>query len=123
MEYGGSYVRGDLGGFGPTLEDVASLTCLAMFRYASNITFEIIEIEVDEDIIEKPDQYQPLAQRWSNVKQNKNKKWSKVINIDSNFRPYIFTPRGITELQFYTDDGGTFILKVKDDGLMQNSSG
>lgn len=52
----------------------------------------MIEVEGDGGITERPDkQYQPSASRWSGVKQSKNKKLSKVIDIEKNFnvRPYL----------------------------------
>lgn len=83
---------------------------------------KLFEIEVHGEIIEKPYKlYQPRALRWSNVKQNNNKKLSKVIDIEKifNFWLYSFTPRHLAELQFYADDGGTLTLMSKDDVPMK----
>lgn len=48
------------------------------------------EKSVDREIIEKPDKpYQPWTFRWSSVKQHKNKKPKKIIDIEKcfNFDP------------------------------------
>lgn len=54
------------------------------------------------------------------MKQNKNKKLSKVINKKNfSFRPYTFTPRGVVELQLYADLGGSTILLSIDEAPMK----
>lgn len=47
---------------------------------------EMVEVEENGEVIERPDRpYELRAQRWSGVKQNENKKLSKVIDIEKNF--------------------------------------
>lgn len=56
--------------------------------------FDAVEVKEEENgqVVERPDMLcQPRALRWLGVKQNKNKKLRKVIDIvkNFNFRPYL----------------------------------
>lgn len=57
----------------------------------------------------------------SKCKRKENKKLSEVIDNEKNFnfRPYIFTPRGIVELGFYAEDGGALSLMSREEVPMK----
>lgn len=62
-------------------------------RYPRNTlkVSEMVEVEENGQVVDRPEKAsQPRAQIWSGVKENKNKKVVKVINIERNFnfRPY-----------------------------------
>lgn len=83
------------------------------------VEFEVLEMEEVVEMEEVEDDNRIIrsvlnkmlkikAQRWSKLKQHKNK--SLVKNIDSEkhfvFHPYTFTPRGVLEATLYAAPGG-----------------
>lgn len=78
---------------------------------------KMVEMEENGQVVERSDRpYQPRVLRWLSAKHNKNKNLSN-IDIEKNFkfRPYTFTLRGITEIQFYADLGESTIQLSKDE--------
>lgn len=53
----------------------------------------------------KGSHYKSRGLRWSSVKATDKKTLSRVIDVEKNysFKPYSYTPRGVTPLLFYSD--------------------
>lgn len=72
------------------------------------VEFEAVKPEkviIDGEEREKTSHYKPKGLRWSDVKAMDKKTLSLIIDVEKNynFRPYSYTPQGVTLLMFYSD--------------------
>lgn len=67
-------------------------------------------------LVEKTVDLKPRGLRWSNVRLTTRKTLKKEIDIEKNFEfhPYLYTPRGVSIVQSYKEDGSMVKLIPRD---------